>query len=61
MVPKSSLKVLKAKNSSLVTRCEIGDSLVSTWKLVKILLWRGGLGSIDNYDLNDFVLVGRVS
>ena len=56
MVPKSSLKVLKAKNSSLVTRCEIGDSLVSTWKLVKILLWRGGLGSIDNYDLNDLCL-----
>lgn len=34
MVPKSSLKVSKANNSSLVTRCEIGDSLVSTWKLV---------------------------
>ncbi|KAF3947614.1 hypothetical protein CMV_026277 [Castanea mollissima] len=27
VVPKSSLKVSKAKNSSLVTRCEIGDSL----------------------------------
>ncbi|XP_041000335.1 sedoheptulose-1,7-bisphosphatase, chloroplastic [Juglans microcarpa x Juglans regia] len=27
VVPKSSLKVSKTKNSSLVTRCEIGDSL----------------------------------
>ncbi|KAE7996668.1 hypothetical protein FH972_001372 [Carpinus fangiana] len=27
VVPKSSLKVSKAKNSPLVTRCEIGDSL----------------------------------
>ena len=28
VVPRSSLKVSKTKNSSLVTRCEIGDSLV---------------------------------
>ncbi|XWS74855.1 hypothetical protein CRYUN_Cryun01aG0033900 [Craigia yunnanensis] len=27
IVPRSSLKVSKTKNSSLVTRCEIGDSL----------------------------------
>ncbi|KAK6135907.1 hypothetical protein DH2020_030394 [Rehmannia glutinosa] len=30
IAPKSSLKVSKAKNSSLVTKCEIGDSLVSS-------------------------------
>lgn len=28
VAPKSSFKAVKGKNSSLVTKCEIGDSLV---------------------------------
>ncbi|KAJ6982988.1 sedoheptulose-1,7-bisphosphatase [Populus alba x Populus x berolinensis] len=47
-VPRSSLKVSKAKNSSLVTRCEIGDSLeeflakaTSDKGLIRVLMCMG--------------------
>lgn len=42
--PRSSLKVNKAKNPSPVTRCEVGDSLVS---YVIFMLWWKVYGLVD--------------
>lgn len=42
MVPRSAVKVSKTKNSSLVTKCELGDSLVSRFILFIIKLFEVG-------------------